>query len=173
MRTPLCLLGLTLAVSGLTVGRDASAIERFDLSNATADCQSSLPVFDGNVRKRPTAVSNEGTKSAFVTCSVHNYFNAESSNVFAATFTNNTAADVDVNCTMVNGLRYIGAFTPSFFPKTVHVLAGETAEPQWTADDNQGNPFADRSFNLSCNLPVGVEIGSVYTIYEDGSVAAP
>jgi hypothetical protein len=35
----------------------------------TALCQSALPVYDGLIRKRPLAVQNEGTKSAYVTCS--------------------------------------------------------------------------------------------------------
>ncbi len=39
-------------------------------ANATAFCQTALPVFDGNVRKRPLAVTNEGTSNAFISCSI-------------------------------------------------------------------------------------------------------
>lgn len=61
---------LGLMVLGAAPG-DASAetLRRFMTQNPTAICQSALPVYDGQIRKRPKAVQNEGTTPAFVTCS--------------------------------------------------------------------------------------------------------
>lgn len=172
MRTSIYLFGMALAASGLTIARDAQAIQRFDLANGSADCQSALPVFDGNIRKRPTAISNEGTKSAFVSCSVHNNNNGAVSVVFGVTLTNNSAADVDVNCSMVNGFRFVGALLPVYSRKS---SMSQGANDKQAMDVGRQRRSAVRVHQLQPELQFAGWRGdrSVYTIYEDGSVAAP
>jgi len=52
------------------VSTEASAVdlERLSMANAVGRCQGALPNYEGAIRKRPLAVQNEGTGSAFVTC---------------------------------------------------------------------------------------------------------
>lgn len=65
------LAGILIAVMTGVVGSDARAAEtyRFQYENPVSICQTALPVFDGQIRKRPKALRNEGTSVAFVTCS--------------------------------------------------------------------------------------------------------
>lgn len=63
-----------IAVALMTLGAapgdvGAETLRRFMTQNPTAICQAALPVYDGQIRKRPKAVQNEGTTPAFVTCS--------------------------------------------------------------------------------------------------------
>lgn len=165
------MLGLAV-LSACFAAQDAGAVERFQLVNASGACQSALPVFDGNIRKRPTAVSNEGSAPAFVSCSLYSDFNSAPSAGLGLLFSNNTGAAAQVNCTLVNGVRFIGEAPPLLIPKTFTVAANSSLESAFTADDNGGEAFQIPSFNLNCRLPVGVEINSLYTIYEDGSAPA-
>ena len=89
--------------------------------HGTANCQSALPVFDGNIRKRPMALANEGAGNAFVTCDSESISNfATGFSAVAIGFYNRAgAADVEVSCTLVNGVL----FGEGYFPKTVAVAA--------------------------------------------------
>ena len=70
MNRSILTLSLAVALTAATLSPNAQAVtvNRDYLSHGTANCQSALPVFDGNIRKRPAAVANEGTATAFVTC---------------------------------------------------------------------------------------------------------
>lgn len=66
------LAGIALAFMTLSAAPgDASAqdVTRYWQQNPAGICQSALPVYDGQIRKRPKAIQNEGTVPAFVTCS--------------------------------------------------------------------------------------------------------
>lgn len=156
----------------------ASAIERLELTNAAGVCQGALPNFETNLRKRPAGIINQSTSNAFISCSTtQNFFTPEgasSAQALGITLTNPTTAPVTVNCTMVTGMNYVGFVSPMQYPKSFTVPAGESLEGQWTTDDdNEGAPFP-ASLNVSCNLPAGTEIGSVYWYSpEDGTAPAP
>jgi hypothetical protein len=171
MKTVMTMSGLALALSAASMG--ATAIERLDLSNGVGVCQGALPAFEGQLRKRPTAISNEGTAGAFVSCSTtQNWFAEEPAEEIGLVITNNTLSPVTVQCTMVAGIKYVGFMSPMLFPKSFTVPGGETVEDGWTTADNGGQAFP-ASLNTSCNLPPGVEIGSVYIyIADDGAAPA-
>jgi hypothetical protein len=130
--------------------------------NAVESCQGSLPSFEGSLRKRPLAISNEGSSSAFVSCSMAADLASPSGvTAVAALFTNRTAAAVTVNCTLVSGVAApFGA--PVYLPKALPVAANSASVVAWTsAADNGGDAFV--LANLNCTVPVGVEINTVQT----------
>lgn len=166
---------LASAVLFAALSPQAAAIERLELTNATGLCQGALPSFEGNLRKRPSGIINTSTtQSAFVSCSTtQNFFTPATggtASVLGLLLTNPTSASVSFSCTLVTGFNYVGVSSPMQYPKTFVVPAGATSEVQWTAeDDNAGEPFP-ASLNVSCNLPAGTEIGSVYWYnQEDGT----
>ncbi|MEP6633113.1 MAG: hypothetical protein ABJA62_02800 [Luteimonas sp.] len=150
------MLAGTLVVAG-TSAQDAFAVtaSRTYFNNAAGICQPALPAFDGNIRKRPTAVANEGTATAFVSCS----FSSNAEDTLGAssvqlTLFNRTASAVSVTCTM-NPNYYAGGVIP-FIPKTISMPAGRT-DFLWNASENGGNNFL--FMNFSCALPPGVDVG--------------
>lgn len=145
------------AIAALSVA-DAHAVSRtrFVSANAASFCQTALPVFDGDVRKRPLAVQNEGASNAFLTCSFRGQ--GEDLDYVAVFAVNNTDAAVSLTCTAVTG----AVTTPNQYkPKTITIPASGIQDVNW-----QGSDFgAPRStipglglFNVSCNLPPGVGI---------------
>jgi len=162
----------TLSLATLAVGMamsgqaDAVTVNRDYLTHGTASCQAALPVFDGNIRKRPKAIANEGTSSAFVTCGFESINNAGTG--FSAVtifFINRSGVAKTVNCTFVNGI-YDFAFSPSLVKSVVmpttraNVSLGVTA-----ATDNAGTNFTAPA--ISCEIPAGVEIAAVKGIYPE------
>jgi hypothetical protein len=153
------------ALASWSAATDAATTSRNYLSHGTANCQSALPVFDANIRKRPYAVANEGENGAFVTC------DSESINNLGTGFTevglslrNRAGADgVTVSCTLVEAI-----FTPqATFPKTSAAIpAGGAVNLDWTAAvDNGGANFLAPA--LSCILPPGVDISFTNFIYPE------
>lgn len=160
-------LSTMVAMGAAFVASDASAAttERDYFSHGTASCQSALPVFDGNIRKRPMALGNEGAATAFVTCDTDSIDNFGGGHSGIAVYVRNRAgaAGVQVNCTLVDGV-----FTAStFHPKTSPAMeAGEVSLIEWTAaDDNGGINFVAPA--ISCGLPAGVDIPAVEFIYPE------
>jgi hypothetical protein len=166
------LLGLGVAVvSMLPTTASAATVVRQHVSHGTANCQSALPVFDGNIRKRPMAFANEGATNAFVTCGTESISNTGSGFSFVGVvFVNRAgAADVEVSCTLVDGVL----MASGYFTKSANVGAGGVNFIQWSGvDENAGENFSAPA--LSCNLPSGVDIGMVMFEYpEEIGTAAP
>lgn len=145
----------------------AATASKLQFQNASGFCQPALPVFDGQIRKRPTAVANEGTTNAFVSCSMQT--SPEDANhsisVVALVLYNRGTTDREVTCNLVHGFQ-AGS---TLFPLTLTVPAGWRQFFEWTAGDVG---VAEIDFaNFNCNLPVGVDIGYgyYYQTYEIGS----
>jgi hypothetical protein len=147
-----------------------TSVRQFN-QNATGVCQSALPVFDGQIRKRPLAVQNEGTASAFVSCAFMSPAaggaGVDQIRLYAD---NNTGSPVDITCTLVSGVSHNGV--PRYFPKTITMPANSGLnEFLWTAADNGGVNFNDIALSASCNLPVGTGL-SLSEIYYTVDVGA-
>ncbi|MEP6634166.1 MAG: hypothetical protein ABJA62_08140 [Luteimonas sp.] len=129
-----------------------------------------MPVFASQLRKRPLALQNEGTASAFVNCSLMSTDRSvDGVDAVVVTADNNTAAPIDITCTLVTGLSKMG--TPQFFPQTITMppnSGGLTNEFVWSPTLNDGKPFDNFSINLSCNLPVGAGIGITTSQFDQG-----
>lgn len=155
--------GLVLAMSSVFAAGEAQAAlsTRLDLRNPTDVCQTALPVFDGQVRKRPKAVQNEGTSVAFVTCSfpsqgtyTQSVNNPTSVRIYFGV--NDGVAD-SVTCTGVSG--YQGQTIPNSV-KTVSLPAsGAQASLVWVpADFGATGNLPNGLFSVSCELNPGVGI---------------
>ena len=125
-------------------------------------CQGSLPNFEGALRKRPLAVSNEGTGSAFISCSMAADIGSPSGVTgVLALFTNRTGSPVTINCTMVSGVAAPFG-SPLYFPKSASIPANSYTIMQWSSSaDNGGSAFMLP--NLNCSIPPGTEFNVVQT----------
>lgn len=162
---------LTVAVGVIVAAAaPANAINRISLSNPTNYCQTALPIFDGNVRKRPVSVQNEGTSNAFVTCSwgTEVLQNSGSAGISAAEVWFHSDAAGSVTCTGVAGYNGVQA-------QSVKTLAlpggGQSEDPMiWTPTDFPGGHMGTGLFSISCNLQPGQGIDDSYITYDDGEV---
>lgn len=168
MKLTSLVLGGMAVLAGTLAGGEASAatVSRDYLSHGTASCQAALPVFDGNIRKRPVALGNEGTSTAFVTCDTDSINDFPSGHTGVGVYFNNRAAAAGtvVNCTLVDG-----AFVANeSFPKASNAMAVGPAAGviTWSAAaDNEGDNFVAPA--ISCALPPGVDIALVQFIYPE------
>lgn len=134
--------------------------------NAAGACKPALPAFDGNIRTRPLAVANEGSATAFVSCSLPRApaFSGDptySINEVNVRIYNRTGAGAIVGCTLVTSFE---AASSNYLPKTVNVPANGKAFISWTvAGDNGGAPIFNPNF--SCSLPPGLDVGYFYYPY--------
>lgn len=154
------LIATTAIGVGLGMSNDvqAATATRLYFQNASGICQPALPVFDGNIRKRPTAVANEGTSNAFVSCSSQTQ--AESTTgigTISLVLYNRTAAPISATCSLVHSFQTGGLI----IPKTLSVPANNRVFFDWTAAEVSFTSV--RFANWSCNLPPGVDVG--YAIF--------
>lgn len=143
---------------------NATTVVRNHFSHGTASCQAALPVFDGNVRKRPLAFANEGSGNAFVTCDTDSFSTAAEGTftLISVFFNNNGAGMPAIDCTLVN----IGASATTYVSKSTGAIApGQSSFLLWSSSDNGGELF--RSPAISCNLPPQTQIGAVGFAYQE------
>ncbi|MEP6634666.1 MAG: hypothetical protein ABJA62_10715 [Luteimonas sp.] len=163
MKYSIGLASLVVAVAGVISAPVQAADEVNEVgANATSNCQGALPNFEGNIRKRPLAVQNEGTASAFITCSFSTQYDTADINqvgYFTLFFNNQTASAKNVTCTGVAG--YASNLTNTFISKNVSVAANSEGEIDFVPADNGGQGYYPL-VNVSCNIPVGVGIADTY-----------
>lgn len=158
---------VTLAAGIVMSGQaDAVTVNRDYFTHGAASCQAALPVFDGKIRKRPKAIANEGTGSAFITCDFDSINNGGTGftdiNIF---FINRSGVAKTVNCTFVDGI-FDFVLSPSLVRSVaMPTTAVPTSLGVSAATDNAGNNFAAPA--ISCEIPAGVEIGAVQGIYPE------
>lgn len=152
----------------LGVSSTALAVEVISTlgTGPVGNCQAALPAYEGQTRKRPLAVMNEGTTNAFVTCAYSTEENAVGVRDFKTAVTNISSVVAVVNCTAVIGEEQANAV---YIPKSVTLSPGATGEIAWTQADNGGTVFA-QSVAISCNLPplVGLNRNRVTVLISAG-----
>lgn len=155
----------SLACMFATAPAGAEPVSRSLVVNATGACNGALPSFEGALRKRPTAISNEGAANAFVSCSLAgDVINAGNIDLQVG-FTNKTDAPVSFACTFVDGYAqgFFGA-VPVYHPATVALAANAVGAAQWTAEEDMA--FGNNA-NVSCVLPPGVEINLLLVQFDE------
>lgn len=163
-----------VAVGFAVLAPQAHAIEVLEAGSATGICQAALPSFEGALRKRPTGILNQGPGNAFVSCAFaqNNYDDTPAERV-GITLTNRTDTGMTITCTLVDGQNNFIAIPPNLLTKSFAVPAHSSSEEQWSVTGDNGNQPFDRYLGLSCNLPAGAEIGTIwYYIAEDGTAPA-
>lgn len=156
---PLALAGV-IATSG-----SAHAEPRHFQANGSGVCQAALPNFEGQIRKRPLAIQNEGTATAFVTCSPTSLqFTAGHAWGYAVYFGSQADASVTVNCTGVMGAS---GWPAEYSTKSVSIGAGGSNGIVWEMADFPGNGADNTAtFNVSCQLQPGIGIRTIYVNQE-------
>jgi len=162
-------LTLSLALVLAAPQAHAATKARKLMVNASGACQSALPVFDVNIRKRPKAVVNEGDVAAFVTCTYY----AQASNIdenptqVTLYVSTNILQQTSLTCTGVNGAELD---TIQASVKTVNLNNPVNTVPMtWTPSDfgSFGN-FQSPYFSVSCNLKPDVAIHNAVIDYVQG-----
>lgn len=163
MRFPILLLAAAAACIAATTSIAATRDVAFQ-SNATGVCQAPLPLYDAHLRKRPMAVQNEGTGVAFVTCSPVSMQNTPHTNGGHGVFlVNNSAKAVEITCSGVYGGQ--NGVVAHAVAKTLSLPAQGFNSIYFTVDD--GFPANNHlPFNLSCMLPPGTGVTTLYTSFE-------
>lgn len=142
----------TLVASMAALPMAASAQQTEYHQNAAGQCQGALPVYSTNLRARPTGVNNNGPQSAFISCSSLSNI-ANTSDIYGVfIINNNTSGSATVNCTLAAGTSFFGV---ELSPKSQTFSAGGGGFIAWFAGTDY---TATDSMNVSCNLPVGVEL---------------
>ena len=163
--TALC-AGLVAAASALSYAPRAVAND----TNATGYCQSSLPTADVNIRKSPVSIRNQGSSNSFVSCAMRGKDSGAVS-VVAVAFTNRTSADIDIDCTMVDGIEptlatNLGATPTAYYPQTVTIKAVPAGIPDlaifWDSS-TMGVTFSN-IVGVTCLLPPGLDMALLEVI---------
>lgn len=147
----------TVLVTGLALAALAQPVQAETQVNATGACKSALPVFDGEIRSRPLGVRNEGTATAFVSCSLYAEYDT-AIDLLGLYITNTSPAAATVNCTMVNGRNTFG---PQYTPATITLAAGVSG---WMTFAPETPPVGGDLPNFSCSLVPGTEINILASI---------
>jgi hypothetical protein len=158
--------GLLLAFGASLAASDAQAVDapRILSANATSYCQTALPVFDGQIRKRPLAVQNEGTSNAFVTCSFNRHWNSNAATEIDMYAQNNASVAQSLTCTLVAGIAT--GTSNQYVSKTVSLPAGGAQVIMtWLPADFSGGVFPDTQYSMSCNLLPGVGLNDSYVSF--------
>ena len=153
---------VAVALLGSVMGTaNADTATKRYYQNATGICQASLPSFEGAIRKRPTAVANEGASSAFVSCSAPTSSEASTGiTQVSIVLYNRTASAIPVTCTFVHSFQAGGTLVP----KSISVPANSRAFLNFTTAD-VGNPASLAFANFNCALEPGTDVGYVYYNY--------
>lgn len=147
-----------MGVAGTAVGGTVQRTAYLDMAaQGPGVCQAALPSFEGQIRKRPLAIQNEGTATAFVSCALPQFTDVTLNDPefgLTVSFVNANDTAVSVNCAGValgDGIAYI--------PKVIAVPANTHIESppvslSWDETDEGG-----ASYNVvSCALPPGIGI---------------
>lgn len=161
------ILGIIAGLCAVAASSQAQAVTvtRQRLLQPVSVCQGALPSFEGAFRKRPIAIKNEGTSTAFLTCSTFGDNGGPQIFSIAAPYFHNANASgsVTVNCSLSEGFLDDG--TPTLIPRSVTLAAGAAGLIVWTTSDFGGNKF--RTANVSCAIPAGVEMGWFAVFYDE------
>ena len=160
------LLAVAVVTGLLAVARPAHAgyDNRALRQKAVGSCQGALPTYDAMLRKKPTGIVNEGTRTAFVSCGV-------TTNVFGQTtqvdvqLSNLSGQPVTVTCTLMTGT--LGVPTTSFTQSLYIPVTGSTGMITFSSLElNNDQPF-DNEQAVSCKLPPQVELNSTGVVYTE------
>lgn len=145
--TSKCMLG----VLAIALSPQAEALDTLGTNGTgpVGNCQAALPAFEGQTRKRPLSLINEGSSSVFVTCA----FTTEEVSInvqgFNTRVSNLSDVSATINCTAVVGEELEDA---DYIAKSITLVPGASGTLSWDTLDNGGLLF-DKSVAISCSLP--------------------
>ncbi len=163
-------LGLPLTASLALLAGDVQAateIRQFR-STPTSLCQTALPAYEVEVRKRPLALQNEGSGDVFVTCALIGQWSqvGEITHV-TLSFRSAGNAAATVSCTGVTGTGNAGQ-TNLYVTKSVSLPNGNAVGWDGNDFDADDGTIPSLYFSVSCKLPPGVGITSTFIQFTEG-----
>lgn len=158
--------GLALSILALSCAHLAHGATRWtqDAVGATGACQAALPAYEGQIRKRPLAIANEGTQAAFVSCSLPGNSNALDTNYFGVALRNTRQYGIIMQCTLIEGVDSPVGANPEYHSKQIALAPGVHTLLTWDKTETGGNMQAQ--VNLSCLVAPGIQIGMLYVNHE-------
>jgi hypothetical protein len=128
-------------------------------TNGAGVCQAALPSFEGLLRKRPMAIQNEGSATAFVTCSPTTMQSMWTSEIHGhgVHLINRNSAAVLIACSAVIGSQ--DGVADETVTKAVQIPANAAGAIYWGDGDIPAQN--GESFNATCGLPPGTGIATV------------
>lgn len=169
-------LGATAAVIGslalATGAAKAAVVQKLQINQAVgAMCQGALPNYEGNFRKRPLAIANEGASSAFLTCGLTSQYDVSGGGVpfVQLIVTNRNAANTDMRCTLVDGYIDSTLGFADYFPLTINVVGLTDNAFTWDASTAGGSKAPVFGYPaISCNVPAKFEVNvEIHQFIED------
>ncbi|MGY0613225.1 MULTISPECIES: hypothetical protein [unclassified Luteimonas] len=156
------LLCSAVVAAGVAQAGVPAMVERTQYFNAAAHCQASLSKFDDALRKRPLALQNEGTTSAFVTCAIPTQGQVDGLEVYVSSHDGSAAP---VACTAVTGWH--GG--TNYYVTQVTDTASGYAGFYWAASDfvEGATVFPNGYLALSCNLAPGTGLNDFWLHYSE------
>lgn len=141
-------------VAGAMLPSESQAQFLDQYTSAPGICQAALPAYEGQIRKRPLAVQNEGTTNAFVSCAPAQFLELYDPDFgVRVLLVNNNAAPATIQCTGVAG---VFASSADYYPKTVVVPGNGTGALNFSETTD-----SSASGSISCNLPAGTGIAGM------------
>lgn len=156
--------GVALAAIGAAASgaATASVVQKSEYNQASGTmCQGALPNFEGNFRKRPLAVVNQGTTNAFLTCGLTSQYDSSTGGVpeVLLVVTNRNAASTDMSCTLVDGYVDSTVGFADYFPQTMTVAGASSTSFDWSASTTGGTNAPVYGYpGISCNVPGSFEV---------------
>ncbi len=136
----------------------ASDFYRQETAMSAETCQAALPAYDGAIRKRPLALVNEGTASAFITCGFSSSDEGRLTGSLELYLVNTASGYRAVSCTLVDGP--ISSLRPRLYVvRALAVAPGTTTQRiTWSAGDPDLQVDGFVAPALSCALEPGTGI---------------
>lgn len=154
---PLAAACAVLVASAAMPQAHGATLYHLEVQTGGNACTGALPAHEGALRKRPQAISNEGTTAAFVTCSLQfNDANTAKPAFAIVNFGNSTAAPLTVSCTAVDG--YVGWGAANFYPETFTIPAATAQVEHMFSPPGKAATFQFPAVGVSCNLPPGLSV---------------
>ncbi len=156
--------------TALVCPTDAMAVASYSV-NGAGNCSGALPSFEGGLRKRPTAIANEGNKVAFVTCSLPGDLSIGNF-TFEVAFLNRNDSPVSVSCTFVDGYAapFVDGDGPTYYVQNTQLGSQNGGSVVWGAEFEGVSLFSPNA-NVSCALPPRVEIALLIAVFPDAEPA--
>jgi hypothetical protein len=170
------LLTLALGTAFMAAESQAALQVYGSAANGPGRCQAFTPGVTNTIRNRVVGSENIGDNPLAVACAFETEFSTNSTDVLEVQvwFSNNTAAQFDVSCTMLNGFQgEAGAIAVN---KVTQVAAGNnTAGVAFAGADLPGAPadLGNILVGVNCTLPKGAVINDTYTFWADEDGVPP
>jgi hypothetical protein len=147
---------------------------RYDFQGAAGICQPALSSHAASLRARPLGLINEGTESAFVTCTFRGdpRANERGATKVQVHVGHVGEAGSTVTCTFVEGVELGGVSNAVYRTKSLPVYGGSAgASMTWQPSEIAGAPALIYQPALQCQLGPGTAIHYI-SVYYDEDVGA-